>query len=100
MLELFLLALIKHFGLSPKEALSLLSNDSKYLAHILAKGLKGDFKPIDAFIGELNKNLPKIMNFCRNKENESFLFRSIKPALISKSESVAEGSFHLLISYL
>lgn len=85
LLELFLLALIKHFGLSPKEALSLLSNDSKYLAHILAKGLKGDFRPIDAFIAELQKNLPKIVAFCRNKENESFLFRSIKPALISKS---------------
>ena len=41
-----LLAIIKNFALNPKEALSLLSNDSKYLAHILAKGLKNDFKPI------------------------------------------------------
>jgi hypothetical protein len=35
----------------------------------LAKGLKGDFRPIDAFIAELARNLPKIVSFCRNKEN-------------------------------
>ena len=86
---MFLLALIRHFGLNAKEALSLLSNDSKYLAHILAKGLKGDFRPIDAFIAELLKNLGKIVAFSKNKENESFFLRSIKPGLISKSESVA-----------
>jgi hypothetical protein len=39
----------------------------------------------EKFIVELQKNLTKIVTFCRNKENESFLFRSIKPALISKS---------------
>ena len=86
---MFLLALIRHFGLNAKEALSLLSNDSKYLAHILAKGLKGDFRPIDAFIAELLKNLGKIVAFSKNKENESFFLRSIKPGLISKSEPVA-----------
>ena len=46
LLELFLLAIVKYFNLGAKEALSLLSNDCKYLAHILAKGLKGDFRPI------------------------------------------------------
>lgn len=66
---MFLLVLVRHFGLNAKEALSLLSNDSKYLAHILAKGLKGDFRPIDAFIAELLKNLGKIVAFCKNKEN-------------------------------
>ena len=85
LLELFLLAIIKHFGLSSKEALSLLSNDSKYLAHLLAKGIKGDFRPIEAFIAELSKNLSKIIAFSKNKENEAFFVRSIKPALISKS---------------
>ena len=66
---MFLLGLIRHFGLNAKEALSLLSNDSKYLAHILAKGLKGDFRPIDAFIAELLRNLGKIVAFSKNKEN-------------------------------
>jgi len=64
---MFLLAIIKHFSLSPKESLSLLSNDSKYLAHILAKGLKNDFRPIDTLILEFNKNLDKIIGFSKNK---------------------------------
>lgn len=69
LLELFLLAIVKHFSLNSKEALSLLSNDSKYLAHLLAKGIKGDFRPIEAFIAELAKNLNKIIAFSKNKEN-------------------------------
>lgn len=79
------MAIIKHFSLSPKEALSLLSNDCKYLAHILAKGLKGDFRPIDNLILEFSKNVQKIVGFAKNKENETFFLKAIKPALISKS---------------
>ena len=40
LLELLILLLVKYFGLSVKESVALLSNDSKYLAHILAKGFK------------------------------------------------------------
>jgi hypothetical protein len=32
--------IIKNLGLNAKESVALLSNDSKYLAHILAKGFK------------------------------------------------------------
>lgn len=41
---------MKYFGLSSKESVALLSNDSRYLAHILAKGFKGEFKPITNLI--------------------------------------------------
>ena len=60
---------MKNFNLSSKEAVALLSNDSKYLAHILAKGLKGKFKPIENFIQDLKKSMEMIQNFCKNKEN-------------------------------
>lgn len=100
LLELFLLAIVKHFSLSPKEALSLLSNDCKYLAHILAKGLKGDFRPIDGLILEFNKNLQKIVAFAKNKDNELFFMKAVKPSLISKAESVAENTLNLVLSFL
>ena len=64
-----ILVIMKNFGLSSKEAVALLSNDSKYLAHILAKGLKGKFKPIENFIVELKRCVDVIQVFCRNKEN-------------------------------
>ena len=43
LLELMIMVIMKNFALSSKEAVALLSNDSKYLAHLLAKGLKGKF---------------------------------------------------------
>jgi hypothetical protein len=45
-LELFILVIIKYYGFSIKEAVALLSNDSKYLAHILAKGFKENPRPV------------------------------------------------------
>jgi hypothetical protein len=70
------------------------------LAHILAKGLKGDFRPIDNLILEFAKNLQKIVSFSKNKDNELFFMKSVKPALISKSESVAENSLNLILAFL
>jgi len=52
-----------------KEAVALLSNDSKYLAHILAKGFKDNPKPVEGMLTELLKLLPQIIVFCKNKEN-------------------------------
>ena len=60
---------MRNFNLSAKESVALLSNDSKYLAHILAKGLKSDFRPVEGLISDLYKHLAQIVSFCRNKEN-------------------------------
>ena len=95
-----ILVIMKNFALSSKEAVALLSNDSKYLAHILAKGLKGKFKPIENFIAELKKCIPTIQTFCKNKDNEVFFLKSIKPGSISKSEAVAEHSVELIMIFI
>ena len=36
-----------------------------------------------------------IKNFCKNKENELFFVRSVKPALISKSDAVTDTTLSL-----
>jgi hypothetical protein len=46
LLELLILVITKYYGFSVKEAVALLSNDSKYLAHILAKGFKDNPLPV------------------------------------------------------
>jgi hypothetical protein len=43
LLELLVLVIMKHFSIGAKEAAALLAHDSKYLAHVLTKGLKGEF---------------------------------------------------------
>lgn len=60
---------MKYFNLSAKESVALLSSECKYLAHILVKGLKGEFKPIEGFISELSKHVEIINTFCKNREN-------------------------------
>lgn len=45
-LELLLCSLSKHLGLKIKQSASLLTNGSKYLAHVIAKGVKGNYQPI------------------------------------------------------
>lgn len=99
LLELFILVIIKHYGFSVKEAVALLSNDSKYLAHILAKGFKEKSKPVEDMISELIELLPQINTFCKVKENEVFFLKSIKPGLISKFLTVSELSLQLLTAF-
>jgi hypothetical protein len=59
--------LVKYFGLSVKESVALLSNDSKYLAHILAKGFKDSSQQVEGLLTELTKLLPQVAHFCKNK---------------------------------
>jgi len=99
LLELFILVIIKHYGFTVKEAVALLSNDSKYLAHILAKGFKEKSKSVEDMISELIELLPQINTFCKVKENEVFFLKSIKPGLISKYFSVGELSLQLLTAF-
>lgn len=60
LLELFILVIIKNLGLNAKESVALLSNDSKYLAHILAKGFKDQPGPVMNLLRDLDSLLPKI----------------------------------------
>lgn len=45
-LEFLILSFCHNFNISPKQAAGLLTQGYKYLAHIVAKGLKGDFEPV------------------------------------------------------
>ena len=99
LLELFILVIVKYFGLSVKEAVALLSNDSKYMAHILAKGFKEDPRPVKGMLGEYHRLMPQIVLFCKNKENETFFIKSIKPGLISKYPDISEQCLTLLTEF-
>ena len=67
LLELLILLLVKYFGLSVKQSVALLSNDSKYLAHILAKGFKDSSIQVEGLLSQLIKLLPQVVLFCKNK---------------------------------
>jgi hypothetical protein len=66
LLELLILVIVKQLGFSVKEAVALLSNDSKYLAHVLAKGFKEDPRPVEALLSDLLRLLPQLITLCGN----------------------------------
>lgn len=60
---------MKLFNLTSKESVALLAHDGRYLAHILAKGLKGDFVPIEHFYSSLSKNITILLKHISDKES-------------------------------
>ena len=74
-----------------EEILGLFTNQNKYLAHIIAKGVNEDFTGIILFYTLLNKHETKIKKLYQSnqKDTESMLY-AIKPGFISKNDKVAE----------
>ncbi|CAK88326.1 unnamed protein product (macronuclear) [Paramecium tetraurelia] len=97
-LEFFIIALAKNLQLTIKQAASLFTNNNKYLAHILAKGVKGVFEPIIAFYKETYANsnqLNKLFNEDATKKSMIFAFQALKPGLVSKSYDVVYEAVRL-----
>jgi len=87
LLEFFLVSLSKHFSLTPKQSVALLSNNFKYLAHLLAKGLKGVFEPIVYWYKDIYANSSHLVNLVlKDKEqNLNLIQQGCKAGLLSKN---------------
>jgi hypothetical protein len=74
-----------------EEILGLFTNQNKYLAHIIVKGINDDFSGIVLFYTLLNKHFKKLKSFIEQdkKDADSCLY-AIKPGFISKSQQVTE----------
>jgi hypothetical protein len=91
---------MKSFSLSSKECVTLLSSEGKYLAHILAKGLKGEFEPVESLYSELARLGQLLVSLSKDKESKEFAFKVLKPGVISKSEKVSFAAFDVLSIFL
>lgn len=54
---MFIIILSKHLALNPKQTAALFTHGNKYLAHVLAKGVKGLYEPILGFYQEIYSNI-------------------------------------------
>jgi hypothetical protein len=96
--EFFLVSMCRHLEINQKQAIALLTDNSKYLAHILAKGLKGIFEPIILWFQEMNENLPQLFMLCEldrkaSSNNYTDIVRVLndcKGGLLSRSHEVVE----------
>lgn len=73
-----------------EEILGLFTNQNKYLAHIIVKGLNDNFDAIILFYSLLNKHSNKLKLFYEqdNRDAEACLY-ALKPGFISKNQKVA-----------
>jgi len=90
-LEFLLVSIAKHLDLKVKQAAALLTNGSKYLAHVIAKGVKGNYDPIISWYQDLNANTDHIIQLLKSGDSASvfpFLMNSFKPGFVSKNLEV------------
>lgn len=82
--------------MSVEEILGLFTNQNKYLAHLLVKGINENFEGVILFYTLLLKNKNKFKQYLEGdpKDAESLLY-AVKPGLISKSVKVAQLSLEL-----
>jgi hypothetical protein len=95
-LEFLILLLTSSFNMSVEEILGLFTNQNKYLAHLIVKGINDNFEGVQLFYSLLLKHLKKLKQFCDNdiRDAESCLY-AIKPGMISKSQRVAEMTIEI-----
>lgn len=74
-----------------------MANGNKYFAHVLVKGLKNDFEPVEKFLQEIYMNVKRMLVFVEVEEaNIPIILNTLKPGLLSKSEEVALWSCRIL----
>jgi hypothetical protein len=71
--------------MSIEEVLGLFTNQNKYLAHLIVKGVNERFEGVELFYSLLNKHAKRLREFIETdeKDAQSCLY-AIKPGFISK----------------
>lgn len=83
--------------LTRKQAIALLSDNNKYLAHVLVKGIKGEFAEIEELMERWFTNIEYIVQKMTEQNDMCFFFlQVVKPALLSKSEEIAQWGSRIL----
>lgn len=79
--------------------MALLANGNKYLAHVVAKGIKGNFEPVSSWYQALYAQSKQLLQLVLKEESTGAvnnLLQALKPGLYSKSEDVAQWTCKLL----
>lgn len=97
--EFLILSFCHSFSIPAKQAAGLLAQGGKYLAHIVAKGLKGDFGPVKIWLQEIYASTDSLCNLITNERESGsvfFVLSSLKPGILSKDIEVVQWTLRLL----
>ena len=98
-LEYLILSFCHSFSLKPKQSAGLLAQGCKFLAHIVAKGLKGDFDPIKNWLQNIYATSEKLSTliFAEEKSGSlNFVLTALKPGILSRDTGVVQWTFRVL----
>ena len=98
-LEFLLLSFCKNFELSPKQAAGLLTQNNKFLAHVIVKGLRGDHTPIYYWYNTLINHCDKLVGLIKaevGKGSVNLILSALRPGLLSRNLSTGEKCTELL----
>ena len=97
--EYLIVSFINNFTVTPKQAAGLLAQGGKYLAHIVAKGLKGDFEPVKIWLQEIYASTGRLSNLIVAEQESgaaNFILSSLKPGILSKDLEVVQWTLRVL----
>lgn len=87
-LEFLLVSFCKYFSLKPNQAAGLLTQNGKYLSHVIHKGLKGSYYPVIDWYKGLYSDLPHLVQLVSREEaNDSIplMLSSLRSGFVSKN---------------
>ena len=91
-LEFLLVSFCQHFQLTGREAAGLLTQGGKYLAHVLAKGFKGNSQPVVAWYQTLHSQVPHLAQLIQAEaanDSVQLVLATLKSGFISKDLATA-----------
>ena len=92
-LEFLIVSFSHHFGLKPKQAAGLMTQGGKYLAHILVKGLKGQYEPVVSWYQAVFSALKHLLTLIIKEEvngSVSLILSTLRPGLLSRNLEAAQ----------
>lgn len=92
-LELLIVSFSQSFSLRPKQAAGLMTQGGKYLAHIIVKGLKGQYEPVVKWYQALFAVLKHLMGLIVKEEvngSVSLILSTLRPGLLSRNLEVCQ----------
>lgn len=86
LLEYLLDTLSSCLKLTRKQAIALIAENNKYLAHVMVKGVKGSFAEVEEIMQRFYQDNDQIIQrIVENNEMCVFYLQAVKPALLSKN---------------
>ena len=92
-LEFIIVSLCKNFGLKVKQAAGLLTQDNKYLNHVVVKGMKGKYDQVLTWYQDLHAHSKHILTLLTKEDpvaGAELFLGAFKPGFFSKSVEVVQ----------